>query len=423
MKKGAKKKVVKKVKSLRASYCTPTFNKVEYLADAVESFLEQKYENKELIIGDDCSTDKTYQLAEWYAKTYDNIKYFKFSENMGVASMRNRLIDASTGDIIFIMDADDMSEINRTAETMKVFNEKPEVSIVYSDCAVINGLGNHIDNLYAKEFQVWSLKANNYIPHPTIAFRKSIPVRYREGLRYIDDWYFYLDCVKAGLKFDYIPKLLSVYRPTLEGLTLKDGFSNKDKDSQRESLKAEFAEFDDDISKSLETKEHQKMRIKKILGAIPKGSKVLDLGANGGYIAGLLIKKGCKVKCFEIATNLVDVCKSKGLDVEKKDARDFQIDKEYDIVLVGDILEHMEPKDVKKVLDNSYNALKPGGKLIATVPYKHSFYSAERIVEHIRDYDTNDFMELCNLFKYKAEGIFCGDMSVSTWLFVVGLKQ
>ena len=51
------------------------FNKVEYLADAVESFLEQKYENKELIIGDDASTDKTYQ---WTTKIVLTVHHINF---------------------------------------------------------------------------------------------------------------------------------------------------------------------------------------------------------------------------------------------------------------------------------------------------------------------------------------------------------
>ena len=106
-----KKRTIKKNKQeskLKASFCIPTYNKVEYLADAVESFLEQKYENKELLIGDDASTDYTYQLAEFYASKYENIKYFKFETNIGVANMRNYLIEKATGDIIFINDADDM---------------------------------------------------------------------------------------------------------------------------------------------------------------------------------------------------------------------------------------------------------------------------------------------------------------------------
>jgi glycosyltransferase involved in cell wall biosynthesis/precorrin-6B methylase 2 len=419
MKKGTKKL---KIGNLKASYCVPCYNKVEYLADAIESFLEQDYENKELIIGDDASTDKTYQLANFYASEHKNIKYFRVDENIGVASMRNRLIEKAKGDVIFIMDADDMSEINRTKDTMEVFNSRPTVDIVYGNCIVVNGFGTAQGFLNGRDLAVWELKTNNFIPHPTLAFRKSIPVRYREGLRFIDDWYFHLDCVAKGLKFEYIPKVLGIYRYLDSGLTMEGGFSNKEKESKKQALRDEFKEFDDDISENLALKSHQRTRIKKVILSIPKDSKVLDLGANGGYIATCLKQKGCKVKCFEIAPNLIEICKNKGLDVEKKDARDFDIDSEYDIVWAGDILEHMPPNDFKKVLENSYKALKKGGKLIATVPYKHSFYNAARIVEHVKDYDLEDFKTLFDKFEYTSKSIYIGDMSVSVWLIVEGKK-
>jgi glycosyltransferase involved in cell wall biosynthesis len=418
-----KLKQPKEVKEVKVTFCVPAYNKVEYLADAIESFLEQKYDNKELLIGDDASTDYTEQLATWYANKYPNIRYIRVNANIGVANMRNLLIDEAKGDIIFINDADDMSETNRIISTMAVFNKEPEIGVVYGDCAVINGLGFQHSTLGSQEMQVWKLKHENFVPHPTVAFRKSVGIKYRKDLNFIDDWYFYLDCIKHGIKFKYIPATLAVYRPIISGLTLKDGFSNKDKELKKEVLRQEFKDFDDDITENLKNKPQQKVRVKRILKEIANESKVLDLGSNGGYIAELLEKKGCQVKCYEIASNLVDICKAKGLDVERVDARNFNDYDSYDIVLAGDILEHMGNEDVKKVLENSYNALKKDGKFIATVPYKHSFYNADRIVEHIKDYSLDDFNKLFDRFEYKAEPIYVGDMSVSLWLFITGTKK
>jgi len=414
---------MKKKELLKASYCMPTYNKVEYLAHAVESFLEQKYENKELIIVDDASTDMTEQLTSYYVIKYDNIKLVQLTINVGVATARNIARENATGDIIFTMDADDMSELGRTETTMKFFEKHKDVSIVYGKCAVINGYGQQEGLIGAKPFAVWELRQENYIAHPTVAFRKDIPVTYRDGLRFIDDWYFYMDCVHNGVQFGVIDSILGVYRPLPEGLTLQSGQINEDKEKAKADLRREFKDFDDDITDRLKTANQQKVRIKRLLSEIPVGSRVLDIGCNGGYIATLMRdKRHCNVLCIDCAPNLVRIARGKGLRVEHRDARKFSYNKIFDVVVLGDIIEHLQPEDVKKVLENAHDSLLPGGKLVVTVPYKHSYYNASRIVEHVRDYDVDDFKKIFDRFEYKSKPIMIGNNAVSVWMLITGTK-
>ena len=416
-------------KKTLVSFCMPVYNKVEYLADAVESFLQQTHKNCELLIVDDKSTDKVYQLYEYYKK-YSNIRIILNERNQGVAYSRNRAREEAKGEIICIMDADDMSEPNRAELAVNYFKKHKDVSVLYGNCTVINGLGQGVGTLPNVEFCISNLKISNFIAHPTVAYRniREVPY-YREGMRFIDDWYFYMDCIKNGLKFARLDNALAVYRPLPEGLTLDKGFENKAKTKAKAALQEEFKDYNDDLSDVLMDKKGiQYKRVQAILKAIPAGSKVLDVGCNGGAIMELLKKKKCKVKGLDNSPNLVSICKSKKLEVEFSNLMTFpfltDVKKDmYDVILMGDILEHFSKNDVSDILSiYKENCLKAKGNFVITVPYKHSPYAAEHVEAHVEDYEVGDFEKMFPKLKYKSKPIMIKNHAVPVWNIIVGSR-
>ena len=91
------------------SIVMPAFNSEEFICDAVDSVLAQTYENWELIIVDDCSTDNTRKVLKKF-NSYGNIKVITCRQNGGAAKARNRGITEARGAFLCFIDADDLWE-------------------------------------------------------------------------------------------------------------------------------------------------------------------------------------------------------------------------------------------------------------------------------------------------------------------------
>lgn len=401
---------------LKVSFCVPTYNKEIWLAACLDSIISQTYKNIEVIVVDDCSTDGTSLLMKYFVNKYKFIKYFVNDKNMGVGWTRNKARSMAKGDIICVQDADDLSTEFRAMEVVKFFKENKKIDIVYGACAVINGLGAHIATNEAQEFSINRLKNENFIQHPTVAYRSSVRVPYRE-IRYIDDWYFYMDCVREGLNFGRINQILGIYRPPVDGLTLKDGFSNEEKIKAKNAAIKEFEVYDDAVGfHMIDKKNQQYIRMREILRIVPSGSRVLDVGCNDGTLMEQLIKKGCQVEGIDKAINLVNMAVKKGLKVSQVDIVNTKLDKQFNYIVLADILEHFTLEDIAKIINNCRAMLKKDGKFVITVPYKHGGYNKAVISDHKTDINA----EMLALLDATQKPICLKGNAVPVWLIITG---
>lgn len=90
------------------SVITPAFNAERFIHETIESVLAQTYNNWEMIIVDDCSTDNTKQIVQSYAAKDNRIKLFTLDKNSGSGVARNKAMDESKGRFIAFLDSDDM---------------------------------------------------------------------------------------------------------------------------------------------------------------------------------------------------------------------------------------------------------------------------------------------------------------------------
>ncbi len=110
------------------------YNCGETLADALDSILNQTYTNWEIILCDDCSADKSLEIAEEYRlKHPDKIHILKNLKNYGLNITLNRCLDAASGEYIARMDGDDLCPPDRFEKEIAVLEENPEISFVSSD--------------------------------------------------------------------------------------------------------------------------------------------------------------------------------------------------------------------------------------------------------------------------------------------------
>lgn len=107
------------------------YNCSQTLPEAIDSIIEQTYENWELIMCDDGSSDDTYAVAERYRKAMpEKIVLLRNDRNMGLNFTLNKCLEAATGDYVARMDGDDISLPERFEKEITFLEENPEFAIV-----------------------------------------------------------------------------------------------------------------------------------------------------------------------------------------------------------------------------------------------------------------------------------------------------
>jgi glycosyltransferase involved in cell wall biosynthesis len=119
------------------SVIIPTYNRAEYVTQAVESVLNQTYSEIETIVVDDGSTDGT---AEVLSKYQDKISYM-YQERSERSKARNEGFRHSKGDCIAFLDSDDVWLPTKIEKQVRVLNEQPDVGLVYTGVQFIDTNG------------------------------------------------------------------------------------------------------------------------------------------------------------------------------------------------------------------------------------------------------------------------------------------
>lgn len=135
------------------SIIMPAYNAAPHIRQAINSFFNQTYKNKELIIVDDTSTDNTNNIIKKIIKSHQNITLLKNSTQLGVAKTRNIALNHSKGEFIGHLDADDLLHKNAISETIKVFQKK-DLALVYSNYKTINQQGKIIQKIKSPPFNI-----------------------------------------------------------------------------------------------------------------------------------------------------------------------------------------------------------------------------------------------------------------------------
>lgn len=108
----------------KVSIITPCYNSAKYIAATIDSIKAQTFEDWELLITDDCSTDDTVAIVESYAKDDERIKLFRLENNAGGGAARNNSIERATGRYIAFCDSDDRWYPEKLAKQLAFMEEK-----------------------------------------------------------------------------------------------------------------------------------------------------------------------------------------------------------------------------------------------------------------------------------------------------------
>ena len=119
----------------------PVFNGEKYLRQALDSILAQTYQDFELIISDNASTDKTQQICREYAKRDSRIRYYRNKRNLGATRNHNRVFELSCGEYFKWASHDDLLAPEFLSRCVSVLNQDHSIVLCHSKTGRINENG------------------------------------------------------------------------------------------------------------------------------------------------------------------------------------------------------------------------------------------------------------------------------------------
>lgn len=133
------------------SFLIFTYNQEKFVEEAVRGALSQDFPNLEIIISDDCSTDRTFDVIKETVSNYTGphkIILNRNEYNLGLISHYNKINQLSHGEIIILGSGDDVSLPNRTSVAVQVFLDNPNVMSLSSETELIDEEGNFLNHGY-----------------------------------------------------------------------------------------------------------------------------------------------------------------------------------------------------------------------------------------------------------------------------------
>ena len=163
----------------RVTVLMPVYNGEKYLRPAIDSILDQSFENFELLVINDGSTDNSMGILKGY--TDPRIRLIHNEQNLKLIKTLNKGIELAKGEYIARMDCDDISAIYRLEMQVDFLDRNPQVGLLGSNAIIISKAGKKLycANYPSSHFTItWALCFYCPIVHPSVMIRKDIIQRY-----------------------------------------------------------------------------------------------------------------------------------------------------------------------------------------------------------------------------------------------------
>lgn len=199
---------------VKVSVITTLYNYKRFIEDNINSFLDQNFNESELIIVDDYSTDNPEDVISRYTCKYKNIHYIRTDKNRGYSFAKNIGIEKSIGDLVVMLDADDMLSKN----SLKIRYEK-----IQEGYDLVHGpASDYKDGKYSTSglWNKWLKSEKNnlcykFVHAQTVMLKKQIHREvglYDEELRFKSDREMWARIFNHGYKIGYVMSPVSIYR-------------------------------------------------------------------------------------------------------------------------------------------------------------------------------------------------------------------
>lgn len=205
------------------------YNSEKYILETLDSVKEQTYDNIELVISDDCSTDNTVKICRQWAsqnaQRFSNIQIIQSPVNTGQSGNYNRAFDACTGVWIKEIDGDDKLLPNCITDYINYTIIHPDAMCIFGKMIFIGAeLSENSSPLCEYSFFTLSPKEqlhkliyeSNFIPSPTAFHNKEnltrIGFRHDERIPLMEDYPKWIKLLQLGVKYHFIDTNVVAYR-------------------------------------------------------------------------------------------------------------------------------------------------------------------------------------------------------------------
>ena len=218
----------------KVSIIMPVYNAEKYVSEAIESVRNQSYENWELIIVDDGSTDRSPEIIDAYSRKDPRIKSFH-QKNQGVSMARNFALCQTHGEYVTFIDSDDVYHPDRLHRMVQIFEKYPNCDIVFSRHTAFTGEWKYSEASSSGEIKVYddeilihviSDTKNHFVWNAMI--RSSIAGKEQFApIRFAEDHCYIRDCAWHCRQMAVLEDVLYFYRRDNENAMTSHFFSEK----------------------------------------------------------------------------------------------------------------------------------------------------------------------------------------------------
>ena len=198
------------------SIVVPVYNTPQvFLRQMIESVQNQSYSEWELCIGNASPENKEMKKILEEYKNDARIKEVEIPENKGISQNTNRAMEIASGELIGLLDHDDLLAPNALYEIAKAVNEHLDAEVIYTDeDKVTTDLKEHFQPHLKPDFNLDLLRSNNYICHFFVASRDLIKRvgGFRPEFNGAQDYDLILRCTEQAKQIVHIPKILYHWR-------------------------------------------------------------------------------------------------------------------------------------------------------------------------------------------------------------------
>lgn len=196
------------------SVIIPVYNREAYIAETIESVLKQTFDDFELIIINDGSTDKSGEVIRGF--TDSRITYIE-QPNKGLAPTWNVGIEIAKGQYVKLLDSDDIIDPAFLEESIRAASENPRADIIHSNWHYINEYGKVLSpyKLGRIDDILYILLLGNIFGVHEILFKKEAldaVGHFDSSIRICEDWDLYIRLARARRVFLHLDKYLSSHR-------------------------------------------------------------------------------------------------------------------------------------------------------------------------------------------------------------------
>ncbi|MFO7763174.1 MAG: glycosyltransferase family A protein [Wenzhouxiangellaceae bacterium] len=190
----------------------PVHNREDYICVAVNSILAQTFEDFELLVVDDGSTDRTVEVLESYSDP--RLRVARNPRNLGIPATRNHGLELARGEYIALLDSDDHAYPGRLGRQVKYLDSNPEITQIGSWCSFMDADGNMLDKVRRQPLKPEDVHAHLVFHCPVI--NRTVMAR-TEALRELgydtdfprcQDYDMHCRLVAAGHQLANLPEIL-----------------------------------------------------------------------------------------------------------------------------------------------------------------------------------------------------------------------